>query len=122
MVAECCENMPNKPNKDAWSPSKLLPSQVWRRRQQKGRPAQAAWQCALTLCAPVDEDAVAQARRRRRAPPTPAINQLAWTKDDTQVHSHTWNKRIWLGSTSSSTAQIGAAHSTGQQHQRHGVY
>ena len=67
---------------------------MWRR--QRGQRGRAAWQCALTLCAPVDEEAVAQARRRRRAPPDPAVNQLAWTKDDAQVQSLIWNKGIWL--------------------------
>ena len=32
-----------------------------------------------------DEEAVAQARRRRRAVPNPSINQIAWSMDDRLV-------------------------------------
>lgn len=55
--------------------------QVWRRPRRWRRRA-AAWEQEVTFAVLPDPEAIKEARRRRRPPPAPSIDQLSWTADD----------------------------------------
>lgn len=55
--------------------------QVWRRpRRWRKRPQ--AWEQEVTFAVLPDPEAIKEARRRRRPPPAPSIDQIAWSADD----------------------------------------
>jgi hypothetical protein len=55
--------------------------QVWRRpRRWRKRPQ--AWEQEVTFAVLPDPEAIKEARRRRRPPPAPSIDQISWSADD----------------------------------------
>ncbi|KAK9829398.1 hypothetical protein WJX72_005590 [[Myrmecia] bisecta] len=71
--------------------------QLWRRRKRKGKVLN-LWELHHTLACSNDEDAeaVRTARRRKRAPPTPSINQVAWSTDDSKILAAVTDHSIWV--------------------------
>lgn len=57
------------------------PWQVWRRPRRWHKRAQ-AWEQEVTFAVLPDPEAIKEARRRRRPPPAPSVDQIAWSADD----------------------------------------
>lgn len=65
------------------TPGSLLPGplQVWRR-PRRWRKRTQAWEQEVTFAVLPDAEAIKEARRRRRPPPAPSVDQIAWSADD----------------------------------------
>ena len=58
--------------------------QVWRR--ERKRNSGKGWMLEATFACLPDPEEVRQASKRRRPPPSPSVNQIAWSCDDTKVN------------------------------------
>jgi hypothetical protein len=55
--------------------------QVWRRPRRSRKRGQ-PWEQEVTFAVLPDPEEIKEARRRRRPPPAPSIDQISWSADD----------------------------------------
>lgn len=60
--------------------------QTWQRVKRRNKVLN-SWENKHVLKCELDDAAVRKAKQKRRAPPVPAVNQLAWSHDDMLVCS-----------------------------------
>ena len=58
--------------------------QTWQRVKRRNKVLN-SWENKHVLKCELDDAAVRKAKQKRRAPPVPAVNQLAWSHDDMLV-------------------------------------
>lgn len=64
----------------------LFAMQIWQRMWRRHKVLH-SWENKHVLKCELDDAVVRKARQRRRAPPSPSVNQLAWSFDDMRVCS-----------------------------------
>ena len=61
--------------------------QTWQRMRRRHKKL-SGWENKHVLKCDLDDAAVRKAKQKRRAPPVPSVNQLAWSCDDMLVYHH----------------------------------
>lgn len=61
--------------------------QTWQRMRRRHKKLD-GWENKHVLKCDLDDAAVRKAKQKRRAPPVPSVNQLAWSCDDMLVYHH----------------------------------
>lgn len=69
--------------------------QTWQRMKRRNKKLN-SWENKHVLKCELDDAAVRKAKQKRRAPPVPSVNQLAWSQDDMLVCATCLSCCIWL--------------------------
>ena len=65
-------------------PGNMAVVQTWQRMKRRNKKLN-SWENKHVLKCELDDAAVRKAKQKRRAPPVPSVNQLAWSQDDMLV-------------------------------------
>ncbi len=67
-----------------WQACTLCAMQIWQRMRRRNKLLN-NWENKHALKCDLDDAVVRKAKQKRRAPPVPSVNQLAWSHDDMLV-------------------------------------